>query len=72
MAGTGRQHILVTHRGRPVVPLSRLNETGATQAAWRLVERGLATWAGGKPRGSLQPPRLSGSPAAEAVLQDRR
>jgi prevent-host-death family protein len=66
------ERILITRRGRPVALLSPPNETKATQAAWRLVEMGLATWAGGKPRGSLDPPRLPGSTAAEVVLQDRR
>lgn len=66
------ERIVVTDRGRPLALLSRVEETRAVQNAWRLVESGLATWAGGKPRGSVKPPRLPGARAAEVVLEDRR
>jgi hypothetical protein len=39
----------------------------------RLVQTGLASWSGGKPRGSAEPVRLKGGKsAAEIVLEDRR
>jgi prevent-host-death family protein len=66
------ERIVITDRGRPVALLSRVNETRATRAAWRLVESGMATWAGGKPRGSANPPRIPGSRAAEIVIEDRQ
>lgn len=65
------ERIVVTHRGRPIALLSSVEETPAIRAAWRLVESGLAAWAGGKPSGSGKPPRLPGARAAEIVLADR-
>ena len=40
--------------------------------AWKLVEAGGASWDGGKPRGSANPPKVRGKTAAEMVVEDRR
>lgn len=66
------ERILVTDRGRPLALLSGVEETPAARNAWRLVESGRASWAGGKPQGSTKPPRVTGARAAEIVLEDRR
>lgn len=66
------ERIVVTDRGRPLALLSRVEEPPEVRSAWRLVESGLASWTGGKPRGSADPPRLPGARAAEIVLEDRR
>lgn len=65
------EKIVVTDRGRPLALLSRVEETPAAQAAWRLVETGVANWSGGKPKGSAKPPRLPTARAAEIVIEDR-
>ncbi len=65
------ERIVVTQRGRPLALLSRIEETPVVRNAWRLVEGGVATWSGGKPRGSSNPPRIPGARAAEIVMEDR-
>lgn len=40
--------------------------------AWRLVESGIASWKGGKPRGSHPRPRIKGKSLSDMVLEDRR
>ena len=40
--------------------------------AWRLVESGVASWKGGKPKGSHPRPRVKGKSASAIVLEDRR
>jgi hypothetical protein len=40
--------------------------------ARQLVESGVASWGGGKPRGSHPKPRIKGKSASEVVLEDRR
>jgi prevent-host-death family protein len=66
------ERVIVTERGRPVATLAAIDEGGAAQEAWRLVQEGLASWGGGKPRGSADPPRPRKGTVADAVLEDRR
>ena len=41
--------------------------------AWRMVRLGLATWSGGKPKGSNPPiPVSPGPPISDYVIEDRR
>jgi HicB-like protein involved in pilus formation len=53
---------------RESVPES--NETA--KRAWELVESGVASWKGGKPKGSRPSPRVKGKSASAIVLEDRR
>jgi prevent-host-death family protein len=65
--------LTVTERGRPIATLVPVEQPDDDQAwIWRMVARGEATWSGGKPKGSKNPPRLKGSPMSDAVLEDRR
>ena len=66
------ERVVVTDRGRPVVAISRVEEEVEADSAWKLVAQGLASWSGGKPAGSPQPPRARQGTVAEAVLEDRR
>lgn len=66
------ERVVVTERGRPVATLSAVEEEPATKAAWRLVGEGVASWSGGKPGGSTDPPRPRQGTVADAVLEDRR
>jgi prevent-host-death family protein len=69
---SGGETVVVTDRGRPIAQLTRIEASPETKEAWDLVRSGLATWDGGKPRGSANPPRVRGKTAAEMVIEDRR
>jgi prevent-host-death family protein len=66
------ERIVVTDRGKPVALLSPVEESSASRAGWELVSRGVASWAGGKPKGLRDRPQVKGKSAAEMVLEDRR
>ena len=61
--------ILITARGREVAELRPLSpERSAVHA---LVDQGVVSWKGGKPKG-LRGITVDGKPVAEVVLEDRR
>ncbi|HVT19703.1 MAG TPA: type II toxin-antitoxin system prevent-host-death family antitoxin [Thermoanaerobaculia bacterium] len=66
------ERIVVTERGKPIALLSPIVEGPDTRLAWKLVRKGVASWAGGKPKGSEKPPRVRGKSAAEMIVEDRR
>lgn len=70
-AAQGEQ-ILITEDGRDVALLAPMEPSAPERRAWGLVQAGAASWSGGKPRGSRRRPKLSGTSASDAVLEDRR
>lgn len=66
------ERIVVTDHGKPVATLTALEESKESRWAWELVKKGIASWGGGKPAGSRNPPRPRGRTAAQIVLEDRR
>ncbi len=64
--------VTVTDRGRPVAVLRAASGSAGASAASDWVANGIASWAGGKPRGCGQPPHVRGGAAARCVLEDRR
>jgi hypothetical protein len=47
-------------------------EVGIKKLALELARSGAASWGGGKPKGSADPPKVRGKMASEIVLEDRR
>lgn len=68
----GGERIVVTDRGRPIAVLTNIESSDEARQAWDLVGAGLASWDGGKPKGSANPPKVRGKTAAEMVIEDRR
>lgn len=66
------ERVLVTERGRPVAMLSAPTETSARHEIEQMLRDGLARWGGGKPVGSVRPPRNRGATVSDAVIEDRR
>ena len=66
------ERIVVTDRGAAVAVLGPLDGGTESRLAWELVKSGAASWSGGKPAGSVDPPKVRGKTAAEVVLEDRR
>ncbi len=65
------ERIVVTDRGAPIAMLTPIEGMEA-RWAWDLVRAGKASWSGGKPRGSENPPKVRGKMASEMVIEDRR
>jgi prevent-host-death family protein len=70
-ASTGEK-IVITEHGRPIALLMPVEQSEDAREAWELVGAGLASWSGGKPRGSAHPAKPRGKSTAEMVLEDRR
>lgn len=66
------ERIVVTDRGAAVAVLGPVEEGTEARLAWELVRTGAASWGGGKPVGSADPPRVRGKTASAMVLEDRR
>ena len=67
------ERIVVTDRGEPLAALTPIEETDEARWGWGLVRERVASWRGGKPRGSARAPAVKGKKTtSEMVLQDRR
>jgi prevent-host-death family protein len=66
------ERITVTDRGRPVALIAPPDAPPEHVVVAGMVREGLASWGGGKPRGSAHPPRVRGKPVSRTVLEDRR
>jgi len=75
-AAAGEHVVIRGPRGSAVqlVPLLEgpIEVSETAKRAWRLVESGIASWRGGKPRGSQPRPRIKGKSLSAMVLEDRR
>ena len=66
------ERITVTDRGRPVAVISPPEASVEHRLVAGMVREGLASWGGGKPRGSAHPARVRGKPVSRTILEDRR
>lgn len=66
------ERIVITDRGQSVALLTPFAAIETAKRAWGLVESGVASWSGGKPRGARPRPRIKGKSASAIVLEDRR
>jgi prevent-host-death family protein len=64
--------LTVTERGRPIATLAPVEVRDDLAWLHRMVAAGEATWNGGKPKGSKNPPRNRGKLASDMVIEDRR
>ena len=64
--------LIVTERGRSIATISPVDVPADLTWAHRLVAEGRAHWSGGKPAGSVRPPRIAaGRTVSGAVIEDR-
>ena len=68
----GGERITVTDRGRPVAVMAPPDAPAEHEIVAGMVREGIASWGGGKPRGSARPVRVRGKPVSQTVLEDRR
>ena len=64
--------ITVTDRGRPVAIIGPPDAPAEHETVTGMVREGLASWGGGKPRGSARPVRVRGKPVSLTVIEERR
>lgn len=66
------KRIEVTNRGELIALLIPAKREKVDKELLALVEEGMASWSGGKPRGALHPVRGRGRPLSEIIVEDRR
>ncbi|HEX9636749.1 MAG TPA: type II toxin-antitoxin system prevent-host-death family antitoxin [Acidobacteriota bacterium] len=66
------ERVTITDRGEPIAALVPAQEGEEVRWAWKLAEKHLVAWSGGRPQGALKAPKVRGKSAAEIVLEDRR
>ena len=67
------ERIVVTDRGEPLATLAPIDESDEARWGWGLVGERVASWSGGKPRGSATAATLrKKKTTAQMVLEDRR
>jgi prevent-host-death family protein len=66
------ERIMVTDRGRPLALMTPPHAPAEHEAIIGMVREGIASWGGGKPRGSARPVRVRGKAVSRTVLEDRR
>ena len=66
------ESIIVTDRKKQIAIIMPLEKKANDEEIYRLIQRGMASWAGGKPKG--MPIRIvsKGSSVSDAVIEDRR
>jgi len=64
--------LVITDRGEPIGELAPASPGRSVARARALVQRGIANWTGGKPRGLVRAPRPKGGLVSAAVIEDRR
>jgi len=64
--------LTITERGKAVATLSPAGRAREYEGLFRLLQEGLAGWAGGKPRGPERVVRVSGKRISQIVIEERR
>lgn len=66
------EKIILTDRKKEIAIVTPLGEKGSEEKLYRLVNRGLAAWSGGKPNGMRQRIASKTKSVSSAVIEDRR
>jgi prevent-host-death family protein len=65
--------IIITDRNKAVAMLMAFGKTSSVpEKLNRLIKNGKIEWNGSKPLGAVKRTKISGPPAADAVIEDRR
>ncbi len=66
------QVLRVTERGRTIAYITPAMANKEYEEIKSLVEKGMGSWKGGKPKGSDLPVKISGKSISQIVAEDRR
>ncbi len=64
--------VMISERGKIVATIVPVQEHPDIGKLKKLVQAGLGTWRGGKPKGASRSVVIKGKPVAEIVLEERR
>lgn len=64
--------IIITERKKPVAYIIPIEQEGVMEDVSCLIREGVITWGGGKPKGNLESPVISGKLTSKIVLEGRR
>jgi prevent-host-death family protein len=65
------ERVVITERGKPIAEITK-PRAAVDERLEAMIREGLATWGGGKPRGSKKRVKIKGRPISETVIEDRR
>ena len=65
------ERVVITERGKPIAEITK-PRSAADERLEGMIREGLATWGGGKPKGSKKPAKIKGPSVSDAVIEDRR
>ena len=65
------ERVVITERGKPIAEITK-PRSAADERLEGMIREGLATWGGGKPRGSKKRVKIKGRPISETVIEERR
>ena len=65
------ERVVITERGKPIAEITK-PRSAADERLEGMIREGLATWGGGKPRGSKKRVKIKGQPISETVIEERR
>ena len=68
----GGERLVVTQRGEPIALLIPPSPVEQEYGLQTMVDEGLASWSGGKPRGVRRPILVKGGSLARMIVEDRR
>ena len=63
------ERVVITERGKPIAEITK-PRSAADERLEGMIREGLATWAGGKPRGSKKRVKIKGRPISETVIEE--
>lgn len=64
--------VTITDRGKNVAYILPVIRKDILEEILPLIDEGLVTWKGGKPKGNPDPPVIKGKQTSEIVIEDRR
>ena len=65
------ERVVITEHGKPIAEITK-PRSAADERLEGMIREGLATWGGGKPRGSKKRVKIKGQPISETVIEERR
>jgi len=66
------EKIEITNRGEVIAFIAPAKKEAVNEELLDLMKKGVATWSGRKPTGSLRPVKTRGRQLSELIIEDRR
>jgi prevent-host-death family protein len=66
------ENLAVTEHGRTIAYILPSDKSPEYEGLVHMVKEDLASWKGGKPKGSARPAKAKGKPLSKVVIEERR